>query len=80
MAGEKIEQVRAAALQVVAGLGDGEQNLAPRRVVEFGSPEFRALADRLAAESRQGALALPDDVLLFDHDELILVKAPPPAP
>jgi hypothetical protein len=43
-------------------------------VVEVGSEEFRKLADRLAAENRQGAMALQGEILLRVGNEKILVK------
>jgi Ca-activated chloride channel family protein len=48
----------------------------PRRVVEFGSDEFRALARRLAAETRPGCLALRGEILVLVGDELVLVRGP----
>jgi Ca-activated chloride channel family protein len=44
------------------------------RVVQFGSQEFRALAERLAAENRQGAIALKGEILLRVGEENILVR------
>ncbi len=44
------------------------------RVVEVGSSEFRQLAERLAAENRQGAMALRGEILLRVGQENILVK------
>jgi Ca-activated chloride channel family protein len=48
----------------------------PRRVVRFGSEEFRALAERLAREGRQGSVALRGDILLLVDGEPILIEAP----
>jgi Ca-activated chloride channel family protein len=53
------------------------ENIQPHRVVEFGTDAYRALTERLAAENRQGTLALRGDVLLLVGDELVLVKGPP---
>jgi len=47
------------------------------RTVEFGSPEFQALAERLASEGRQGTIALPGDILLEVDGQPVLVKAHP---
>ncbi len=47
------------------------------RTIEFGSPEFRVLAERLASEGRQGAIALPGDILLEVDGQPVLVKAHP---
>jgi Ca-activated chloride channel family protein len=57
-----------------------ENDARPQRVIEFGSDEFRALAARLAAENRQGCLALRGEILLRVGEELILVKGPPAGP
>src|SRR5262245_9374098 len=46
----------------------------PKRVVEVGSPEFRRLAERLAAQSRQGCVALNGEILLNVDGESILVR------
>jgi len=48
----------------------------PARTITFGSPEFRALAERLAREHRTGTLALRGDTLLLVDGELVLIKAP----
>jgi len=46
----------------------------PKRVVEVGSEEFRQLAHRLAAQSRQGCVALNGEILLNVDGESILVR------
>lgn len=48
----------------------------PKRVITFGSPEFRALADRLAQEGRQGTIALRGDILMLVDGQPVLIKAP----
>jgi Ca-activated chloride channel family protein len=53
-----------------------ESSLAPRRTIEFGSEEFRGLAERLASEGRQGCIALAGDVLMIVDGEPVLVKSP----
>lgn len=52
----------------------------PKKVVEFGSPEFRALLTRLADEGRQGGVALRGDVLMLIDGDPVLIKAPTAAP
>lgn len=51
-----------------------ENEVKPRREVVFGSEEFRALAQKLASENRQGAVSLSGDVLLVVDGEPVLVK------
>ena len=46
----------------------------PKKVVEIGSEEFRQLAHRLAAQSRQGCVALNGEILLNVDGESILVR------
>jgi Ca-activated chloride channel family protein len=48
----------------------------PDRTVEFGSPEFRALARRLSRQGRQGTIALHGEVLLSVQGETVLVRNP----
>lgn len=55
-------------------VGETASETTPRRVVEIGSAEFRRLAGRLAAENRQGTIALGGEVLLQVDGETILVK------
>jgi Ca-activated chloride channel family protein len=47
---------------------------APRRVVEFGSEEFRRLASRLAEQGRQGCVALKGEILMQVDGETVLVR------
>ena len=58
---------------------DREKNLKADQTIEFGTPEFYKLVDRLVAEGRQGILALSGEMLLSIDGRTILVKAPPPA-
>jgi Ca-activated chloride channel family protein len=49
-------------------------NAAPKKVVVVGSEEFRQLAYRLAAQSRQGCVALNGEILLNVDGELVLIR------
>jgi Ca-activated chloride channel family protein len=51
-----------------------EPDAAPKRTVSVGSEEFLQLARRLAAEGRQGTIALNGEILLRVDGETILVK------
>jgi len=51
-----------------------ESTVKPSRVIEFGSPEFMALAEKLAKENRQGSIALRGDILLMVDGETVLVR------
>ena len=53
-----------------------ENRTQPRRIIEFGSPEFHQLVDRLAAEGRQGTVALGGDILMVVDGEPVLVRCP----
>lgn len=53
-----------------------EAQIQPKKVIEFGSPEFIELAEKLAKEDQQGSIALRGDVLLLVDGEPVLVKAP----
>ncbi len=55
---------------------DKEKELQPRKVIEFGTEEYRRLAEELLVEGRQGCLALRGDVLLVAGGEPVLIKAP----
>jgi Ca-activated chloride channel family protein len=48
----------------------------PHRTVEFGSDEFFEIADRLADQNRQGALAFAQDILLLVDGEIVLIDIP----
>jgi Ca-activated chloride channel family protein len=54
-----------------------EKNLTPDQTVEFGTPEFYKLVDRLVLEGRQGILALSGEMLLSIDGKTVLVKAAP---
>jgi len=45
-------------------------------VVEFGSPEFMELADRLALRGRQGCLGMPQHITLWESGNIVKVKMP----
>lgn len=51
-----------------------EATLKPDEVVEFGTPAFDRLVDRLVAEGRQGVLALGGDTLLVVDGRTVLLK------
>jgi len=51
-----------------------ETNAAAPRVVQVGSDEFRKLTEHLAAENRQGAIALKGEILLRVGNENVLVR------
>lgn len=53
-----------------------KEDAKPRKVIEFGSSEFRDLASKLAEEGRQGSIALRGDILMVVDNEPILVKGP----
>jgi len=48
--------------------------------VEFGTPEFAELAHRLALQGRQGCLAMPQDVALWEGGNVVRVHIPYPIP
>jgi Ca-activated chloride channel family protein len=52
------------------------ENDAPDRVVEFASEAYNTLVQQLAAENRQGLLALGGEVYLEVGKERVLVKGP----
>ena len=47
---------------------------APQRTIDIGSEEFRILTAKLAAQNRQGCIALHGEILLRVDGETILVK------
>ena len=55
---------------------DQEKTLKPDQTVEFGTPEFYKLVDRLVSEGRQGILALSGEMLLSIDGKTVLIKAP----
>lgn len=54
-----------------------EKNLKPDQTIEFGTPEFYSLVDRLVQEGRQGILALSGEMLLLIDGKTVLIKSPP---
>lgn len=52
----------------------------PKRIITFGSEEFRVLASKLAREGRQGSIALRGDILMLVDGEPVLIKAPDSQP
>lgn len=56
---------------------DREKTLKPDQTIEFGTPEFYKLVDRLVSEGRQGILALSGEMLLSIDGKTVLIKAPP---
>ena len=48
----------------------------PKKVIEFGTEEFRQLAHRLAAEGRQGSISLQGDIVIVVDGEPVLIKGP----
>ena len=53
-----------------------EAQARPTRTIEFGSPEFIELAQKLANQNRQGSIALAGDVLLLIDGEVVLIRTP----
>ncbi len=53
-----------------------KDQVAPARVIEFGSKEYFDLAHRLARQNRQGSIALTGDILLMVDGEPVLIKSP----
>jgi Ca-activated chloride channel family protein len=49
----------------------------PDQVIEFGTPEFYKLVDRLVRDGREGILALSGELLLVIDGKTVLIKAPP---
>lgn len=45
-------------------------------VIEFGTPEFMELANRLAVQGRQGCLGMPQHITLWDSGNILKVKMP----
>lgn len=48
----------------------------PDQVIEFGTPEFYKLVDRLVHDGREGILALSGELLLMVDGKTVLVKTP----
>jgi Ca-activated chloride channel family protein len=57
-------------------LVSNEAQVKPTKVIEFGSKEFIELAEKMATDNRQGAIALVGDVLLQIDGEPVLIKSP----
>ena len=53
---------------------DKESKIEPKKVIEFGSADFRKLASRLAEEGRQGTISLRGDILMVVDGDPVLVK------
>ncbi len=53
-----------------------KDQVTPTRVIEFGSREYFDLALRLAAQNRQGSIALTGGILLMVDGEPVLIKSP----
>jgi Ca-activated chloride channel family protein len=53
-----------------------EGRLSPKKVIVFGSEEFKELALKLAEQGRQGCLALSGEILVIVDGELTLIKMP----
>lgn len=53
-----------------------EKSAKPTKVIEFGSPEFFALAHRLASVGRQSCIALKGDILLSVDGQTVLIHGP----
>jgi Ca-activated chloride channel family protein len=47
----------------------------PARVIEFGSKEYFELAEKLAAENRQGSISLEGDILLMVDGQPVLIRS-----
>jgi len=54
-----------------------KETVKPDQVIEFGTPEFYKLVDRLVRDGREGILALSGELLLMVDGKTILIKAPP---
>ena len=51
-----------------------KEEIEPAKVIEFGSDEFMEIAEKLAADNRQGSIALTGDILLLVDGETVLIK------
>lgn len=49
----------------------------PDQIIEFGTPEFQKLFDRLLRDGREGILALSGELLLMIDGKTVLIKTPP---
>jgi len=57
-------------------VNDQQRQQQPDRVIEFGTPAFFELAERLAKENRQGSIAMRGDILLVVDGQTVLIKSP----
>ncbi len=55
-------------------LVNNETEVKPTRIIEFGSPEFIELAEKLASQNRQGSIALSGDILLYIDGDAVLIR------
>jgi hypothetical protein len=53
------------------------ETVKPDQVIEFGTPEFNKLVDRLLRDGREGILALSGEMLLVIDGKTVLIKTPP---
>jgi hypothetical protein len=53
-----------------------EAEVQPKKIIEFGSEEFRRLAEKLAEKGRQGSISLRGDILIEIDGEPVLIKSP----
>lgn len=60
---------------VDASVLEKEKNLKPDQIIEFGTPEFYRLVERLIVEGRQGVMALQGEMLLSTGGRTVLVRA-----
>lgn len=61
---------------VDANVLEREETLKPDQTIEFGTPEFYKLVDRLVREGRQGILALSGEMLISIDGKTVLIKTP----
>ncbi|HET6893069.1 MAG TPA: VWA domain-containing protein, partial [Pyrinomonadaceae bacterium] len=61
---------------VDASVIEKEATVKPDQTIEFGTPEFYKLVDRLVQEGRQGIMALSGEMLLVVDGKTVLIKAP----
>jgi len=54
-------------------LMEKERGLQPKKVIRFGSGEFKRLAERLAKEGRQGSISLRGDILMVVDGKPVLI-------
>lgn len=61
-----------------AGVAAQAEEIAPVRTVAFASREYFDLAGRLAAENRQGSMAMQGDIVLMVDGRPVLIEGPRP--